>query len=160
MPIRTLFSREELGVTQFERLRQNAINHFKSAEEIDDYKKQFVSDFGNMRLDEMRNNLKQYIMLIDGKPDEFSTLKSLLVEYYKTYNNSVHHVSEFVFGTQIMRLIYLLNLPDEAIKVNELFCTFFGLNFFFVYKIFMFYRFSKIRICGHYLIKCKRTKYC
>lgn len=131
MPIRTLFSREELGVVQFERLRQNTINRFKSAEEIEDYKKQFVSDFTNMRLDEMRDNLKQYIMLIDGKPDEFSTLKSLLVEYYKTYNNSVHHVSEFVFGTPIMRLLYLLNLPDEAIKVNEYSNTLSGLNFFF-----------------------------
>lgn len=78
-----------------------------------------MNDFENITLDKKRNNLKEYILLIDGKADELTTLKSYLVEYYKTYNNSVHHVKEFVFGTQIMRLLYLLNLPDEAVKVNE-----------------------------------------
>ncbi|XP_055309558.1 pentatricopeptide repeat-containing protein 2, mitochondrial-like [Sitodiplosis mosellana] len=117
MPIRTLFTREELGVTQFERHRQNAHADYIIPEQIEEYKQRFVKEFENMRLDEMRNNLKQYILLIDGKPDEFNTLKSLLTDYYKTYNNSVHHVSDFVFGTPIMRLLYFLNLPDEAVKL-------------------------------------------
>lgn len=119
MPIRTLFTREELGVTQFERLRENAFNYCGKPEDIVKYKKELLNDFENITLDKKRNNLKEYILLIDGKPDELAALKSYLVEYYKTYNNSVHHVKEFVFGTQIMRLLYLLNLPDEAVKVNE-----------------------------------------
>lgn len=119
MPVRTLFTKEELGVTRFERLREDTIATFQSPEQVEEYKKQFVTNFGDMRLDEMRDNLKKYIMLIDGKPDELNTLKSLLVNYYKTYNSSVHHVSEFVFGTPVMRLLYHFNLPDEAVKVNE-----------------------------------------
>lgn len=121
MPIRTLFSKEELGVTQFERLRQNAITYYKNPEEIEEQKKHFVEDFENKRLDEKRDSLKQFLLLVDGSADDLNLLKSKLVEYYSTYNNSVHHVKDFVFGTQVMRLLYLLNLPDEALKVNGLF---------------------------------------
>lgn len=123
MPIRTirrtLFSREELGVTQFERLRENAINFCGKSEDIVEYKMKLLKDFENLALDKKRNNLKEYIFLIDGKADELATLKSYLADYYKTYNSSVHNVKEFVYGTQIMRLLYILNLPDEAVKVNE-----------------------------------------
>lgn len=119
MPIRTLFSREELGVTHFEQLRKKTINYYKSAEEIAEHKNQLIKDFEIVRLDAKRDILKTYIPLIDGKADELNTLKTMLVEYYKIYNNSVHYVKDFVFGTQVMRLLYLLNLSDEAIKVIE-----------------------------------------
>lgn len=107
-----------MGVTQFEGFRQNVIVNFKSPEQIEEHKKNFIKDFDNLQLAEKRNQLKQYILLIDNA-NELNTLKTLLLEYYNAYNNSVHNVKEYVFGTTIMRLLYILNLPDEAIQVND-----------------------------------------
>lgn len=55
---------------------------------------------------------------MEDKGDDFRALKSFLVDYHNSYNNNVHYVKEFVFGTQIMRLFYILNLPDVAVKVK------------------------------------------
>lgn len=116
--MRNLFSREELGVTQIEKLRQNAQNNFKNDSEIENYKKWFTGNFSKLLLDEKRDNLKEFILLLDGQPDELRTLKSLLMEYQETYNSNVHHVKEFIFATQIMRMFYLLNKPDDAVEVR------------------------------------------
>lgn len=56
-------------------------------------------------------------MLIDKNPDDLATLKSILIQYQDSFNHSVHSVKDFCFGTQIMRIFYLLNLPDDAVKV-------------------------------------------
>lgn len=119
VPVRTLYSREELGVTQIESVRQKIRNQFKGPEEIETGKRNFIESFPNLLLDEKRNNLKEYIMLIDKNPEDFETLRSILIQYQDSYNHSVHSVKEFCFGTQIMRLFYLLNLPDDAVKVIE-----------------------------------------
>lgn len=70
-----------------------------------------------MRLDEKRDKLKEFIFLMEGTDEDLRALKSLLVDYHNAYNNNVHYVKEFVFGTQIMRLFYILNLPDVAVEV-------------------------------------------
>lgn len=107
---------------QIEQLQKNTRQNFQKDNEIEFYLKWFDNNFPKLSLNEKRDNLKQYILLIDGKPDELEKLKSYLMEYQNTYNNSVHHVREFVFGTPIMRLLYLWNLPDEAIKVKFKIC--------------------------------------
>lgn len=119
VPIRTLFSRDELGVTQVERVRQKIHSQFESPEQIESSKKNFVESFPNLLLNDKRNNLKEYMMLITKNPDDLMQLKSILIQYQDSYNHSVHNVKEFCFGTQIMRLFYLLNLPDDAVKVTE-----------------------------------------
>lgn len=113
---RKLFTKEELGVTQFQQLRKNAKTYFKNNEEIEEHKAHFLRNFNDLRLDDQRNNLKQYMLLIDDKSD-LENLKKMLQLYQESFNNCVHHVKEFVFGTQIMRLLYILNLPDEAVEV-------------------------------------------
>lgn len=117
VPIRTLFSREELGVIQIESVRQKIRHKFGSPEDIEASKKNFVDRFPNLLLNEKRDFLKEYIMLIDKSPDDLQALKSILVQYQDAYNHSVHSVKDFVFGTQIMRIFYLFNLPDDAVKV-------------------------------------------
>lgn len=110
-------------MTQIEGLRQNAKNKFKDDSEIENYKAWFTGNFSKLLLDEKRDHLKEFILLLDGKSDELKTLKSLLAEYQETYNSNVHHVKEFIFATQIMRMFYLLNLPDEAVKVRRFIFT-------------------------------------
>lgn len=116
VPMRTLYSRDELGVTQIEGVRQNVHSKFKNPEDIESYKKKFIESFPELLLDEKRNYLKEYIMLVDKSPEDLKTLKSILLQYQDSYNHSVHSVKEFCFGTQIMRIFYLLNLPDDAVQ--------------------------------------------
>lgn len=68
-------------------------------------------------MNEKRDFLKEYILMIDENSDDLKTLRSLLLQYQDAYDHNVHNVKEFCFGTQIMRMFYLLNLPDEAVKV-------------------------------------------
>lgn len=82
------------------------------------HKKRFVDNFSDLMLNEKRDHLKEYILLLDKSPDDLKTLKSLLIQYHEIYFNVAHNVKDFCFGTQIMRMFYLLNLPDEAIKVK------------------------------------------
>lgn len=86
---------------------------------MDVYKKNFVTDFNDLVLDEKRNHLKKYIVLFDKTTDDVKTLKSLLIKYHDIYYSQTHNIKEFCFGTQIMRMFYLLNMPDEAVKVNR-----------------------------------------
>lgn len=120
MPVRNLFTREELGLTNFEQLRQKAFDEFKNPADIEEYKKNFPEIFPNLLLDEKRDNLKKFIFLADSKSDDLEAIKSALLEYQNTYNNIVHYVKDFCFGTQIMRLFYLLDLPDDAVKVHKI----------------------------------------
>lgn len=102
-----------------EGVRQRIHDLFQSPERIESIKKNFVESFPNLLLDEKRNSLKEYIMLIDKDSADLATLKSILIQYQDAYNHSVHSVKEFCFGTQIMRMFYLLNLPDDAVKVRN-----------------------------------------
>lgn len=92
---------------------------FQDSEQIETAKKKIVEKFPNLLLKEQRMSLKKYIMLIDTNPDDLLTLKSLLIQYQDSYDLSMDQGEEFCFGTQIMRLFYLLNLPDDAVKVTE-----------------------------------------
>ncbi|XP_031617089.1 pentatricopeptide repeat-containing protein 2, mitochondrial-like [Contarinia nasturtii] len=114
---RTLYTRDELGVVHFEKLRADAFKQFKNLESAIEYKEGIISNFDNYQLDQQRDNLKHYILLIDGKKDELNTLKRFLIKYTDNFNNNTHRVKPFVFGTQIMRLFYFLNLPDEAVTL-------------------------------------------
>lgn len=139
MCVRTLFTREELGVYHFENLRKQAIEKFTSPASIDQYKQNIISNFNNMSVDVQRNSIKEYIYLSDGKTEELTTLKTFLIEYTNNYSNRdltlYKNVKDFIFGTQILRLLYFFNLPDQAIKV--LGC----LNFFFFLKTQLLYDF-------------------
>lgn len=84
---------------------------------MDEWKQQIYENFENFTLAEQRDILKQYIYIINAETDELKILKSCLIQYYEAYNNKMHSVSEFVFGTEIMRLLYLFNRPNEAIEV-------------------------------------------
>lgn len=118
VPIRTLFSREELGVTQIESLRRRVLHQFDGPAAVDLHKKNFVANFTGLMLEEKRDKLKEYIVLIDRTSDDLKSLKSLLIQYYDAYYNVAHNVNDFCFATQIMRMLYLLNIPDEAVKVE------------------------------------------
>lgn len=106
-------------MTQVERVRQRIQDQFQSPEQMESSKKDFVESFPNLLLDQKRNHLKEYIMMINENPDDLATLKSILIQYQDSFNHSVHSVKDFCFGTQIMRIFYLLNLPDDAVKVIE-----------------------------------------
>lgn len=124
LPDRHFFTKLELGVIQFENYRQNILNNFKSPKEIEVYKKNSINEFANLKLDEQRDKLKEFIFLIDNREEDFKALKLFLMQYHNAYNNNVHNVKEFVFGTQIMRVFYILNLPDEAVRVSMYFIIF------------------------------------
>ena len=158
--MRTLFSREELGVTQMESYRKNIINQFESPETIDSYKKEFIENFPNLLLIEKRNNLKEYILLMDKNPDDLKALKSMLLQYTNAYNSSVHNVRDFCFGTEIMRMFYLLNLPDDAVKVIVENYKIHSQTTLMQKNIFYFHGFSSTRTrkLNNYLIKCKHIK--
>lgn len=113
-----MYSKEELGVTQIENIRQRVLNLYKSPEDVDLYKKNFIESFSALLLNEKRDKLKDFILLLDGSHD-LESLESILVQYQDAYNHSVHNVKDYCFGTQIMRMFYLLNLPDDAVKVNR-----------------------------------------
>lgn len=115
--VRNLFSKQELGIVHFEAKREDAQQKFRNPNELEIHKQMFVKNFANYQLSDKRDELKEYIFLMEGKEDEFTTLKSLLLDYTYLYNNSDHRVKKFEFGTPIMRLLYLLNLPDQVIKV-------------------------------------------
>lgn len=104
-------------MTQVENIRQTILNRFEGPKDVDSYKQKFIENFPNLLLDEKRDNLKEYIMLIDKNSDDLKTLKSILLQYQDAYDHSIHNVKEFHFGAQIMRMFYLLNLPDDAVKV-------------------------------------------
>lgn len=72
----------------------------------------------NLKLHEQRNSLKKFIYIMNNNENDLKNLKDLLVKYYNSYNNNVHFVKEFTFATQIMRLFYVLNLPDKAVEVR------------------------------------------
>lgn len=75
----------------------------------------------NYRLYEQRDHLKNFILIIDNKAEDLQNLKEALSSYQKAFNSQVHNVKDFCFGTPIMRLFYLLNLPDDAIRVSKYF---------------------------------------
>lgn len=114
---RTLFSKEELGILQIQSLRQKASEQYENADSIAVYKQKIGDDFSELRLDVKRDEIKNFILLMDCTPEEISTLKALLLDYQNVYNNTVHHVKQFVFGTQIMRICYICNKPDVALNV-------------------------------------------
>lgn len=69
------------------------------------------------KLYEQRDYLKNLILIIDNKAEDLQLLKEALLSYRKAFNSQVHNVKDFCFGTPIMRLFYLLNLPDDAMRV-------------------------------------------
>lgn len=71
----------------------------------------------NYKLYELRDNLKNFILIIDNKAEDLQHLKEALLSYQKAYHSQVHNVNDYCFGTPIMRLFYLLDLPDDALRV-------------------------------------------
>lgn len=115
---RTLFSKEELGILQIQNLRQKAAEQYENGDSIAVYKQKITNDFSALRLDIKRDEIKNFILLMDCTPEEISTLKTLLHDYQNVYNNTVHHVKQFGFGTQIMRICHIFNKPDAALSVK------------------------------------------
>lgn len=115
---RTLFSKEELGILQIQNLRQKALEQYANGDSIAVYKQNIINDFSRLRLDIKRDEIKNFILLMDCTPEEISTLKMLLLDYQNVYNNTVHYVKQFGFGTQIMRICYIFNKPDAALNVK------------------------------------------
>lgn len=115
---RTIFSKEELGVVQFQQLRKKEQNEFKNNEEVTAYKQKVIQDFDEMFLCDKRDSLKKIIHLMDGDTEEITPLKSFLVKYHHDYHNTIHHVNQYCFGAGIMRMLYLHNLPDVAMQVS------------------------------------------
>lgn len=84
---------------------------------IEQFKENLLVDFKDLKVHQQRNNLKKFMFLVNNNEVDLNNLKALLLEYYSSYSSNVHFVKEFVFATEIMRLFYILNLPDKAVEV-------------------------------------------
>lgn len=98
-----------MGVVQFESERKETCDQFKNSTEIEDFKKNMIENFDSFTVDVQRDSLKRYIHLMNGQSDELNIMKTTLIKYNEAYHSKMHKVTEFVFGTEIMRLMYFLN---------------------------------------------------
>lgn len=110
-----MYSKEELGITQFESLRAEADR--ECTDKIE-FKSFLEKNFDGMFLSDKRNNLKQFVQLMDGSVNDFQLFKTCLTKFQWEYNNTQHNLSPFSFGTSVMRLMHWLNQPDAAILVR------------------------------------------
>lgn len=122
---------------------------------MENYTEQFI--------DEKRNKLKEFILLTNCQPNDLMVLKKCLADYHEDYNKSVHNVTDFCFGTQVMRLFYILNLPEEAINVKyqpvtiEINSESF-INFKYNCYASMLFSFTRMRERNACLSRCRHTK--
>lgn len=117
--MRLLYTKKELGITHFENLRHEAQNSFETAEDIQQYKISIGQFFTELPLNQKRDELKKFIVLIDNNDNdhELVVLKELLLAYNTEYHSTTHKVKAFSFGAPIMRHFYWRNSPDLAIQV-------------------------------------------
>lgn len=130
LPIRSFYAEQELGIDGMKRMRQQIFDRFKKRNDVNAHKTNLIENFANSSLHDQRDHLKQLILLMDKKPDDLNTLKSILVQYPSaaintTDNSSANNddtsqrQSEFCFGTSIMKMFHMLDIPDVAIEVIE-----------------------------------------
>lgn len=80
-------------------------------------KAKIVGTFDNLELYEQREKLKIFIYSTEFCPQDLEVLIQLLIKYEHSYNQEMHQLTEFFFGTEIMRTCHLLDEPDIALKV-------------------------------------------
>lgn len=114
--LRTLFSREEIGIVDFEKERSATREKIQNTSDLNAYKEFVPTKFPTLKLDEKRDELKTFLMAIDGDSNELKTLKTMMRDYNIEYNSKVHSVSPYCFGTPIMRLFYIIDSPDLALE--------------------------------------------
>lgn len=119
---RLLYTRKELGIIHFENLRLEAQNSFEKTEDIVQYKSSIGQFFMDLPLNQKRDELKKFIVLIDNNDNdhELVVLKEILQAYNTEYHSIAHKVKSFTFGAPIMRLFYWRNSPDLALQVTNI----------------------------------------
>lgn len=112
--IRSFYSEQELGVDNIRQMRKEVLDRFKTRKNVELHKINLVKSFPNLSIEEKRDQLKEFILIFDLNGDDYSNLKSMLVQHQEAGAVSG---STDDFGTSIMRMFFLLNCLDGAIEV-------------------------------------------
>ncbi|XP_031632916.1 uncharacterized protein LOC116346825 [Contarinia nasturtii] len=115
--IRCLFSREELGIVDFARARTEVKKFLGN---VEFYKANFAHKFLNDEdcfYEDLKNGLKDFIFIIENTELDIVHLKEALTLLAKKQNE--YAGDKFRFGPVIMRALYYLDMPDEAIAMFE-----------------------------------------
>ncbi|CAF4303386.1 unnamed protein product [Rotaria socialis] len=108
--VRTLFSSSAIGLDNFKLAReQHASRHAPS---IDGFKKRFFDSITKPDSQIFTEDLRNMIMSANSDEEVDAVIQAL-----RKYNSNKVKFTDFHFGSPIMRLLYVQNKPDLAMKL-------------------------------------------
>jgi len=110
VPARTIFSSSGIGIDNFKLAReQHLANH---AQSMSSFKKRFLESIENSNAQIFTEDLRNMIMSAETDQDINAVITAL-----KKYTLNKLKFTDYHFGSPIMRMLYIQNKPDLAMKI-------------------------------------------
>ncbi|CAF1536368.1 unnamed protein product, partial [Adineta steineri] len=110
MQIRTLFSSSGIGIDNFKLSREQHATRF--APSLDVFKKRFLDSIGQKDSQIFTEDLRNMIMSANTDPEIDSVIQAL-----KKYSANTTKLTDYHFGSPVMRLLYTQNKTDLALQL-------------------------------------------
>ncbi|CAF1168246.1 unnamed protein product [Rotaria sordida] len=108
--VRTIFSSSTIGLDNFKLAREQYVSHHSPS--IDGFKKRFLDSVNKPDAQIFTEDLRNMIMSADSDEEIDAVIQAL-----RKYNSNKLKFTEYHFGSPIMRLLYIRNKPDLAMKL-------------------------------------------
>ncbi|CAF3572567.1 unnamed protein product, partial [Rotaria sordida] len=108
--VRTIFSSSAIGLDNFKLAREQYVSHHSPS--IDGFKKRFLDSVNKPDAQIFTEDLRNMIMSADSDEEIDAVIQAL-----RKYNSNKLKFTEYHFGSPIMRLLYIRNKPDLAMKL-------------------------------------------
>ncbi|CAF1278704.1 unnamed protein product [Adineta steineri] len=108
--VRTIFSSTGLGLENFKLAREQHIS--RHAPSLDGFKKRFLDSINKSDSQIFTEDLRNMIMSADTDEEIDGVIQAL-----KKYNSNKLKFTDYHFGSPVMRLLYIRNKPDLAMKL-------------------------------------------
>ncbi|CAF4754376.1 unnamed protein product [Rotaria sp. Silwood1] len=108
--VRTIFSSSSIGLDNFKLAREQYVS--RHAPSIDSFKKRFLDSVNKPDAQIFTEDLRNMIMSADSDEEVNAVIQAL-----KKYNTNKLKLTDYHFGSPIMRLLYIRNKPDLAMQL-------------------------------------------
>ncbi|CAF2463636.1 unnamed protein product [Rotaria sp. Silwood2] len=108
--VRTVFSNSAIGLDNFQLAREQHVS--RHAQSIVSFKKRFLDSVNKPDAQIFTEDLRNMIMSADSDEEIDAVIEAL-----KKYNSNKLKFTDYHFGSPIMRLLYIQNKPELAMKL-------------------------------------------
>lgn len=113
--VRTLFTAETLGLTDYHKNRQNALSNVEGINSFKWALRCYIDNESELEESRLKNAIEALVHLVNSDLDDADLVKRTL--YAIKSLDDVTDKTKRTIGNLVMKAIYSINMPDKAIEV-------------------------------------------